>query len=351
MLSAPATIPATSEVTFSPAFAPLSVGTLRCSSASSRGPRTGPDASTGTSPADDTRFGSSNTADVAARRVAKLHLRDALRAGGIGTLKKSDFPSTQGHSHFTTRSHHPAHRWIEAKAHSNPEVLVSHGSARLTLHGRRLIVERHHSGWKQAHIAAAMGVSRKCVKTWIDRHAAEGEAGLVTRSSRPHTMPRKTCDEVEQKVLTARAQQRQGPDVLGPKLGVPARTVSRILRRHGVPYLRECYLMTGDVIRSSKQTAVRYERERPGELVRMDVKKIAASPTVAAGARTAAPAIRSSATGRPRSATTTSTRWSTTTPGWPTQRSCPTRRAPTARPSSSEQSPTSQHTASPASSD
>jgi transposase InsO family protein len=165
-----------------------------------------------------------------------------------------------------------------SKAHSNPEVLVSHGSARLTVHGRRLIVERHHSGWKQAHIAAAMGVSRKCVKTWIDRHAAEGEAGLVTRSSRPHTMPRKTCDEVEQKVLAARAQQRQGPDVLGPKLGVPARTVSRILRRHGVPYLRECDPMTGDVIRSSKQTAVRYERERPGELVHMDVKKIGRIP-------------------------------------------------------------------------
>ena len=76
-----------------------------------------------------------------------------------------------------------------SKAHSNPEVLVSHGSARLTVHGRRLIVQRHQAGWPQAHIAAAMGVSRKCVKTWIDRYAAEGEAGLVTRSSRPHTMP------------------------------------------------------------------------------------------------------------------------------------------------------------------
>ena len=41
----------------------------------------------------------------------------------------------------------------------------------------------------QAHIAAAMGVSRKCVKTWIDRFADEGEAGLHDRSSRPHSMP------------------------------------------------------------------------------------------------------------------------------------------------------------------
>jgi transposase InsO family protein len=165
-----------------------------------------------------------------------------------------------------------------SKAHSNPEVLVSHGSARLTVHGRRLIVQRHQAGWPQAHIAAAMGVSRKCVKTWIDRYDDEGEAGLITRSSRPHTMPTKTSDEVEQKVLAARAEHRDGPDVLGPKVGVPPRTVSRILRRHDVPYLRECDPITGDVIRSSKQTAVRYERERPGELVHMDVKKLGRIP-------------------------------------------------------------------------
>ena len=66
--------------------------------------------------------------------------------------------------------------------------------------------------------------------------------------------------------------------MLGPRVGVPARTVSRILRRHGVPYLRECDPITGEVIRSSKQTALRYERERPGELVHMDVKKIGRIP-------------------------------------------------------------------------
>lgn len=52
--------------------------------------------------------------------------------------------------------------------------------------------------------------------------------------------------------------------MLAPKVGVPARTISRILRRHDVPYLRECDPMTGEVIRSSKQTAVLYERDRPG---------------------------------------------------------------------------------------
>jgi len=155
---------------------------------------------------------------------------------------------------------------------------VSHRNARLTVHGRMLIVQRHRAGWKQAHIAAAMGVSRKCVKTWIDRHEAEGEAGLENRSSRPHSMPTRATPEVEQSVLAARAEHRDGPDVLGPKIGVPARTVSRILRRHGVPYLRECDPMTGEVIRSSKATAVRYERDRPGELVHMDVKKLGKIP-------------------------------------------------------------------------
>ena len=155
---------------------------------------------------------------------------------------------------------------------------MSHRNARLTVHGRMLIVQRHRAGWKQAHIAAAMGVSRKCVRTWLDRYAAEGDAGLATRSSRPHTTPTRTSHEVEQKVLAARAEHRDGQDVLGPRVGVAPRTVARILRRHGVPYLRECDPMTGEVIRSSKATAQRYERDRPGELVHMDVKKLGKIP-------------------------------------------------------------------------
>jgi transposase InsO family protein len=91
-------------------------------------------------------------------------------------------------------------------------------------------------------------------------------------------MPTKTPAQVEEKVLAARAEHRDGPDVLGPKVGVPARTVSRILRRHAVPYLRECDPMTGEVIRSSKTTAIRYERAKPGELVHMDVKKLGKIP-------------------------------------------------------------------------
>jgi transposase InsO family protein len=71
---------------------------------------------------------------------------------------------------------------------------------------------------------------------------------------------------------------RVGPDRLSDELGVPARTISRILRRYRVPYLRECDPLTGDVIRASKTTAVRYERDTPGELVHVDVKKLGKIP-------------------------------------------------------------------------
>jgi hypothetical protein len=91
-------------------------------------------------------------------------------------------------------------------------------------------------------------------------------------------MPTKTSPKVEQRVLAARRKHRRGQDWLGPELGVPARTVSRILRRNEVPRLAVCDPMTGEVIRASKATAVRYERDRPGELVHMDVKKIGRIP-------------------------------------------------------------------------
>jgi transposase InsO family protein len=109
-------------------------------------------------------------------------------------------------------------------------------------------------------------------------YAAEGETGLRDRSSRPQGTPRRTPTEVEQRVLELRRRERRGPDWISAEAGVPARTVSRILRRHQVPPLALCDPMTGEVIRASKVTAVRYERDRPGELVHMDVKKFGRIP-------------------------------------------------------------------------
>jgi transposase InsO family protein len=140
------------------------------------------------------------------------------------------------------------------------------------------MVQRHQAGWPKAHIAAAMGVSRKCVKTWLDRFASDGEAGLHDRSSRPHRTPTRTPAEVERHILELRRRERRGPDWIGAELGVPARTVSRVLARHGVDRLASLDPITGEVIRASKATAVRYERERPGELVHMDVKKLGRIP-------------------------------------------------------------------------
>ncbi|MFD4184155.1 IS481 family transposase [Rhodococcus sp. NPDC058514] len=155
---------------------------------------------------------------------------------------------------------------------------MPHRNARTTFHGRVLIIERYREGWPKAHIASAMGISRKCVSTWVARYEAEGEQGLHDRSSRPHTMPTRTSPAVEERIVELRIRERHGPDWLAAELAVPARTISRVLRRHGVPYLADCDPMTGEVIRSSKATAVRYERERPGELVHMDVKKLGRIP-------------------------------------------------------------------------
>ena len=155
---------------------------------------------------------------------------------------------------------------------------MSHANARLTVRGRLLIVERARAGWKQAHIAAAMGVSRRCVKRWLDRYRAEGEAGLDDRSSRPHHVANATADAATAAVIALRKTQRLGRDELAARTGVPARTVSRIIARAGLPRLAELDPMTGEQIRASKTTAVRYERERPGELVHMDVKKLGRIP-------------------------------------------------------------------------
>ncbi len=79
-------------------------------------------------------------------------------------------------------------------------------------------------------------------------------------------------------MVACRRQLRRGPVFIAEATGVPARTVSRILARRGEPPLAACDPLTGQVIRASKATAVRYERARPGELVHLDVKKLGKIP-------------------------------------------------------------------------
>ena len=208
---------------------------------------------------------------------------------------------------------------------------MTHGNARTTFQGRLLIVQRHGAGWPQAHIAKAMGISRKCVKKWLDRHAVEGEAGLHDRSSRPRSCPHRTSAEAEQRIIEVRRRERRGPDWIGAELGVPARTVSRVLARHHLPRLVELDSITGERIRASKATAVRYERERPGELVHMDVKKLGKIPD-GGGWRARGRAVGSAA--RDRSTRVGFDYVHSLVDDYSrlaySQRSCPTRRAPPA---------------------
>jgi transposase InsO family protein len=156
---------------------------------------------------------------------------------------------------------------------------MSHRNARLTPRGRQLLVERVRiQGMPVAHVAKAMGVSRQCAHRWVRRFDDEGLAGLEDRSSRPRTSPRATPRRQVDRVLAARKRLRCGPAQLCAVTGVPERTVTRILRRYGVPRLPECDPMTGEVIRASRSTALRYERDRPGELVHVDVKKLGRIP-------------------------------------------------------------------------
>ncbi|CAM5695987.1 IS481 family transposase [Streptomyces canarius] len=148
---------------------------------------------------------------------------------------------------------------------------MSHRNARLTVHGRRLLVERVRSGRPVAHVAAEMGISRATAHKWIRRWRTEGEAGLHDRSSRPLTTPHRTAPTVEAQVCQQRQIRKLGPARLGPILGLPASTVHRVLVRHGLNRPAHLDRPTGQVVR-------RYERDRPGELIHTDVKKLGRIP-------------------------------------------------------------------------
>ena len=156
---------------------------------------------------------------------------------------------------------------------------MSHANARLTVRGRALLVQRVRvDGRPVAHVARELGVSRQCAHRWVKRFDAGGWDALHDRSSRPYRSPRRTPATVQMRILAERRSSRRGPDWIADELGVPARTVTRVLRRHGVARLADCDPLTGQQIRASRHTTTRYERTRPGELVHVDVKKIGRIP-------------------------------------------------------------------------
>jgi transposase InsO family protein len=138
-----------------------------------------------------------------------------------------------------------------------------HGSAALSRRQRRRLVVLVGSGVSIAAAAAIVGCSRQTGSKWVNRHR-RGE-GLEDRSSRPHRSPRQTPASVERAVLRARRELGAGPHVIGWATGVAASTVHAILRRNGCSRLQP---------RPLTSEIVRYERERPGELVHIDCKKL-----------------------------------------------------------------------------
>lgn len=154
---------------------------------------------------------------------------------------------------------------------------TQHPNAVLTPAGRRRMVDCvlvH--GHSIEATAERFQVDAKTVRKWRDRWLVDGDGGLVDRSSRPRRSPAKTRRRVERKVLSLRAKRRWGADRIAHRVGLAPSTVQRILNDAGVGRLD-----VGDraTAAAARGPIVRYQRERPGELVHVDIKKLAGIPT------------------------------------------------------------------------
>jgi transposase InsO family protein len=148
---------------------------------------------------------------------------------------------------------------------------MAHANARLTEFGRLLLVQRIlELGWPPAQAAEALGVSRATAYKWLARYRQHGQAGLADRNSRPYRCPHALPAAQVRRVLTARRRYRQGPHRLAWRLQMPRSTIYGVLRRHHVNRLAHTDRASGVV--------VRYQRDHPGELVHIDVKKLGRIP-------------------------------------------------------------------------
>lgn len=141
--------------------------------------------------------------------------------------------------------------------------MLLHANAALSRRQRERLVKLVFAGSTITAAALVVGCSRQTASKWIGR-ARRGEQ-LGDRSSRPRHSPRRTPAVIEHAVLRARRELCLGPHPLGWALGLAASTVHAILRRHGCSRLRP---------RPPREAIVRYERERAGELIHVDVKKL-----------------------------------------------------------------------------
>jgi len=149
----------------------------------------------------------------------------------------------------------------------------------LRLRGTLRLCLRVDAGRPICHVAAEAGIARQTLGCWYARWLAEGEAGLVDRSSRPHRSPNQTSLEVEERVCALRRELKIGPVQLVTHLAeegidVPASTIYRILVRHGISRLRDLDVSGEDL----REPVRRYEYDVAGGLIHIDVKKLGRIP-------------------------------------------------------------------------
>lgn len=153
-----------------------------------------------------------------------------------------------------------------------------HRNARLAPAGRLILVQRVLSGRPVAHVAKELGVSRQCARRWVSRFRQHGPAGLLDRSSRPHSSPAATTPATTARLIQLRRQERLGRDELARRCGVSPSTASRLIARAGLPRLHELDPVTGIRVRASRRTQLRYEHPAAGDLIHVDVKKLGRIP-------------------------------------------------------------------------
>jgi transposase InsO family protein len=151
-----------------------------------------------------------------------------------------------------------------------------HANAPLGPKGRLSMVWRVvGEGWSLTAAAEAAGVSERTCSKWVTRYRAEGEAGLLDRSSAPRSIPHRTSEELVE-VIVALRRLRMTAAEIAFCLAMALSTVSAVLRRVGLGKLSRL---------EPPEPPNRYERRHPGELVHVDVKKLARIPDRGAGHR------------------------------------------------------------------
>jgi transposase InsO family protein len=151
-----------------------------------------------------------------------------------------------------------------------------HANAPLGPKGRLIMVRRVlEQGWSLAAAAEAAGVSGRTCSKWLARYRAEGEAGLLDRSSAPRSVPHRTSEPLVEAIVMLRRLRMTAADI-AECLPIALSTISAVLLRVGLGKLSRL---------EPPEPPNRYERRHPGELLHIDIKKLGRIPTGRAGHR------------------------------------------------------------------